>query len=126
MSKAEDVRVEREEIDLGEELDGAIDDMSEAVQAYTFDGDRSEAGAHSSGEPVRRGLVLGDDDPRDEGDRREVRCCIASIIMRTENQYGILPPLKGLGGFAAVAVGFADSSRFARPSGVPEGAVGAL
>ena len=46
--------------------------------------------------------------------------------MRTGNRYGILPPLKGLGGFAAVAVGFADSSRFARPSGVPEGAIGAL
>ena len=73
MSKAEDVRVEREEIDLGEELDGAIDDMSEAVQAYTFDGDRSEAGAHSSGEPVRRGLVLGDDDPRDEGIHEHVQ-----------------------------------------------------
>ena len=37
--------------------------------------------------------------------------------MRTGNRYGILPPLKGLGGFAAVAVGFADSS-------LPEGAEG--
>lgn len=67
MSRVEDMRVEREEIDLGEELVDAIDDMSDAVQAYTFDGDRSETGAHSSGEPVRRGLVLGEDDPRDAG-----------------------------------------------------------
>lgn len=72
MSKAEGVRVEREGIDLGEELVDAIDDMSDAVQAYTFDGDRSEAGAHSSGEPERRGLVLGDDDPRDAGIHEQV------------------------------------------------------
>ena len=60
-----------------------------------------------------------------EGARRQVRCCFAPIKTCTENRYGILPPLKGLGGFAAVAVGYADSSRFARPSGVPEGAIGA-
>ena len=45
-------------------LDDAIEGMSEAVEAYTFDGDRGETD-HASGEPVRRGLVLGDDDPRD-------------------------------------------------------------
>lgn len=66
MSEIDDVRIEAEPIDVGEELDGAIDDMSEAVQAYTFDGDRSDAaGHHESGEPLRRGLVLGEEDPRD-------------------------------------------------------------
>lgn len=58
-------------VDLGEELDGAIDTMSEAVQAYTFDGDRSGAG-HQSGEPLRRSLVLGEDDPRDADLRERV------------------------------------------------------
>lgn len=57
---------------LGAELDDAIDDMTEAVQAYTFDGDRGEAGAHESGEPMRRGLVLGDDDPRDVDIREQI------------------------------------------------------
>lgn len=66
MSKIDDVSIEAEPIDVGEELDGAIGDMSEAVQAYTFDGDRSDAsGHHVSGEPLRRGLVLGEEDPRD-------------------------------------------------------------
>lgn len=66
MSEIDDVRIEAEPIDVGEELDGAIGDMSEAVQAYTFDGDRSDAGGHhESGEPLRRGLVLGEEDPRD-------------------------------------------------------------
>jgi ADP-ribose pyrophosphatase len=66
MSEIDDVRIETEPIDVGEELDGAIGDMSEAVQAYTFDGDRSDAaGHHESGEPLRRGLVLGEEDPRD-------------------------------------------------------------
>ena len=51
--------------DLGAELNGAIDDMSEAVHAYTFDGDRSETD-HVSGEPLRRSLVLGEEDPRDD------------------------------------------------------------
>ncbi len=58
-------------VDVSEELDGAIDTMSEAVQAYTFDGDRSETG-HQSGEPLRRGLVLGDNDPRDADLRERV------------------------------------------------------
>lgn len=57
---------EEELLELGSQLDDAIDDMTEAVQAYTFDGDRPEGGAdHSSGEPLRRQLVLGDEDPRD-------------------------------------------------------------
>lgn len=47
-----------------DDLDAAADDMSAAAEAYTFDGDRGEHD-HLSGEPVRRGLVLGDDDPRD-------------------------------------------------------------
>lgn len=55
-----------ESVDISAELGGAIDSMAEAVQAYTFDGDR-EAVDHASGEPQRRGLVLGDDDPRDAG-----------------------------------------------------------
>lgn len=42
----------------------ALDDMRESVQAFTYDGDRSELD-HLSGEPERRDLVLGDDDPRD-------------------------------------------------------------
>jgi ADP-ribose pyrophosphatase len=52
-------------VDLGVQLDDAIDDMTEAARAYTFDGDRSTSD-HRSGDPLRRGLVLGDDDPRDE------------------------------------------------------------
>ena len=43
-----------------------IRDEAEAVEAYAFDGDRYPAGeGHASGEPERRSLVLGDDDPRD-------------------------------------------------------------
>lgn len=57
MSKSEDI--------LGEQ--------PESVQAYTFDGDRPEGGAgHVSGEPERRSLVLGDDDPRDAAIREQV------------------------------------------------------
>ena len=44
--------------------EAAIDDMRESVQAFTYDGDRSSLD-HLSGEPERRDLVLGDDDPRD-------------------------------------------------------------
>ena len=65
MSESDDyIAQEGEPVDMGAELDGAIDDMSEAVQAFTFDGDRSETD-HVSGEPLRRGLVLGEEDPRD-------------------------------------------------------------
>lgn len=62
-SGASDGRTNEESIDLGEELDDAIVDMSEAVQAFTLDGDRD--GQHSSGEPHRRSLVLGERDVRD-------------------------------------------------------------
>lgn len=57
--------------ELGSELDGAIDDMGEAVQAFTYDGDRTTSD-HTSGEPLRRSLVLGEEDPRDEGLREQV------------------------------------------------------
>lgn len=66
-------RDERNVIDMGVELEDAIGDMAEAVQAYTFDGDRTVEGeGHASGEPRRRGLVLGDDDPRDVDLRERV------------------------------------------------------
>ena len=58
--------------ELAGELDGALADMSEAVEAYTYDGDRSQLD-HLSGEPVRRSLVLGDEDPRDEGIHERVQ-----------------------------------------------------
>lgn len=47
-----------------DDLISAADSMTEAVEAFTYDGDRSDV-EHTSGEPMRRGLVLGDDDPRD-------------------------------------------------------------
>lgn len=49
-----------------DDLEAATDSVSTAAQAFTFDGDRGESD-HLSGEPLRRGLVLGDDDPRDKG-----------------------------------------------------------
>lgn len=45
-------------------LSHAARDVSEAAQAYSFDGDRSK-NDHESGKPQRRNLVLGGDDPRD-------------------------------------------------------------
>ena len=50
--------------DKSPKLDDALDDMRESVAAFTYDGDRTNLD-HLSGEPVRRSLVLGDDDPRD-------------------------------------------------------------
>lgn len=47
------------------EVAAAADGMAGATDAYTFDGDRGAAD-HESGRPVRRHLVLGDDDPRDQ------------------------------------------------------------
>lgn len=44
--------------------EAAVDDMRESVQAFTYDGDRTSID-HYSGAPEERGLVLGDDDPRD-------------------------------------------------------------
>ena len=66
MTEKDALQTHGEPIDLSEELDGAIDHMSEAVQAYTFDGDRSPGVVpHASGEPTRRDLVLPDGDPHD-------------------------------------------------------------
>lgn len=69
----EDERVEGEP-DVGEEpsedrgalLDDAIAGMRASTRDLTFDGDRSSLD-HASGRPRRRDLVLGDDDPLDEG-----------------------------------------------------------
>lgn len=46
-----------------EDLASAASSMSEAVDAFTYDGDRSAT--HESGEPTRRPLMLGGEDPRD-------------------------------------------------------------
>lgn len=51
--------------DKNDRLDSALDDMRASVAAFTYDGDRVSPADHVSGEPVRRSLVLGDDDPRD-------------------------------------------------------------
>ena len=47
-----------------EDVAAASDSMADAVEAFVYDGDRLE-GAHQSGEPKRRGLLLGGDDPHD-------------------------------------------------------------
>ncbi len=47
-----------------DELGRAVDDMRGPLSAYTYDRARDEHD-HVSGEPERRDLVLGDDDPRD-------------------------------------------------------------
>lgn len=52
-------------------LEEAIGGMRDATQAFVYDGQRATTG-HSSGEPMRRGLVLGDDDPRDRDLREAV------------------------------------------------------
>ena len=54
------------EKNLGDEFAGVLDNMRDSVAAFTFDGDR-ETQDHESGAPLERGLVLGDDDPRDAG-----------------------------------------------------------
>ncbi|MCI1665788.1 MAG: NUDIX hydrolase [Atopobiaceae bacterium] len=46
--------------------------MRDAASGFTYDGDRSSQG-HQSGEPRTRGLVLGDDDPRDAALAEHVR-----------------------------------------------------
>lgn len=48
------------------DLTSATDSMAQAVEAFTYDGDRDENN-HKSGEPLRRSLVLGDEDDRDSG-----------------------------------------------------------
>lgn len=50
----------------GDEVAKAAAAVGEAGEAFTFDGDRSGQG-HLSGDPTRRHLVLGEDDPRDAG-----------------------------------------------------------
>ncbi len=52
------------DIPTQENITAASETMAEAVEAFTYDGDRTEK-THESGEPVRRSLVLGDEDPRD-------------------------------------------------------------
>lgn len=55
----------RSESESGDEaLVDAADALLDVTQELTYDGDRSRSD-HVSGEPVRRNLVLGDDDPRD-------------------------------------------------------------
>lgn len=46
------------------DLASAADGIGAASRTFTFDGDRSDTD-HLSGEPLRRGLVLGEEDPRD-------------------------------------------------------------
>ncbi len=48
-----------------DDLTSASDSMSDAVEAFTYDGDR-QTSDHTSGEPRRRGLYLGGDDMRDD------------------------------------------------------------
>ena len=43
-----------------------VDALIDVTDSLTYDGDRTTHD-HVSGEPLRRGLVLGDDDPRDAG-----------------------------------------------------------
>lgn len=45
----------------------ATSDLRDATATFSYDGDRSAAGAHESGLPMRRDLVLPEEDPRDAG-----------------------------------------------------------
>lgn len=47
-----------------DDLMSATDSMADALEAFTYDGDRTSS-THESGEPLRRNLVLGDEDSRD-------------------------------------------------------------
>lgn len=47
-----------------DDITAAAERMAEAVEAFTFV-DEKDPHTHESGEPNRRGLVLGDEDPRD-------------------------------------------------------------
>ena len=53
-----------EELPTKDDITAAADSIAEAVEAYTYDGDRTKAD-HVSGEPQRCSLTLGSDDPRD-------------------------------------------------------------
>ena len=55
-----------ENVPTQDDLTSATDSMAEAVEAFTYDGSREEQN-HESGDPLRRNLVLGSDDPRDAG-----------------------------------------------------------
>ncbi len=55
-----------QDIPTKDDLTSATDSMAQAVEAFTYDSDRSEHN-HKSGEPLRRSLVLGDEDDRDSG-----------------------------------------------------------
>lgn len=55
------------------DLARAVDSMSNAAESFTFDGDRS-LHTHVSGTPVRRHLVLGDEDARDKALAEKVEC----------------------------------------------------
>lgn len=50
----------------GDEIESIVGNMRDSVAAFSYDGDR-ESQDHVSGAPEERGLVLGDDDPRDAG-----------------------------------------------------------
>ncbi len=50
----------------GDDIESIVGNMRDSVAAFTYDGDR-ESQDHVSGAPEERGLVLGDDDPRDAG-----------------------------------------------------------
>lgn len=52
------------DIPTRDDLISATDSISDALEAFTYDGDRTSTD-HASGEPLRRSLVLGDEDPRD-------------------------------------------------------------
>ncbi|MDO4536656.1 MAG: NUDIX hydrolase [Coriobacteriales bacterium] len=52
------------ELPTQDDLTAASDSIAEAVEAYTYDGDRSTE-SHSSGKPQRRDLILGEEDMRD-------------------------------------------------------------
>ena len=54
------------DIPTHDDLVPATDSISDAVEAFTYDGDRDHTD-HVSGEPLRRSLVLGEEDPRDAG-----------------------------------------------------------
>lgn len=53
-----------ENVPTFDDMSSATDSMAEAVDAFTFDGDR-KGKSHVSGEPLRRNLVLGEEDSRD-------------------------------------------------------------
>ena len=53
-----------EPVTMHDEFESAVDGLRESAEAFTYDGDRS-LHDHESGAPIERGLVLGDEDPRD-------------------------------------------------------------